>query len=72
MGADAKSQNNLLSVSPKRLEELAKMPAFKEELQRLILERQEYLSRPGWFKQSHPEVDRSALNLFYENPIVAI
>jgi starch phosphorylase len=53
-----RTQNPLLmlqSLSRVDLENLSQNSEFAAELQRLVEARQEYLSRPGWFKQNYPE-----------------
>ncbi|HEX9136320.1 MAG TPA: DUF3417 domain-containing protein, partial [Nitrospirota bacterium] len=39
----------LQNVSQSRLEEVARDPSFKEEIQKWLAERQRYLQDPGWY-----------------------
>ena len=45
----------LQNLTRKRLDELDKDPAFKEQLQGLTAAREEYCSRRGWFGQTHAD-----------------
>ena len=42
-------------LTEERLAELAADPSFKDHLRRLETARQEYLSQPGWYGESHGE-----------------
>ena len=45
----------LQTISRSEIESLADNSEFKAEFERLLLARQEYLSRPTWFSENHPK-----------------